>query len=161
MQEVNQGANESLQHSENLRENVITVVSMGISWQIVKRRQLSKERNSAGSMMKKKNSCIKCRCFFCKQIGHRATDCDIQKRNDKRKEAANVTVQGMKKNSVLMAIGAVSKKLMEDTWVADSGATCHVTNKLKGLYNVESIKEPITIGDGSKVYATMCGDLDV
>ena len=67
----------------------------------------------------------------------------------------------MKKNSVPMAIKAVSQKLMEDPWMADSGATCHITNKLKGLYNIETIKEPIMIGDGSKVYATMCGDLDV
>ena len=39
-------------------------------------------------------------------------------------------------NVAFMGLEEESKKLMEDTWIADSGATCHITQLLEGLYDL-------------------------
>ena len=44
-----------------------------------------------------------------------------------------------------------------DTWIADSGASTHLGNSEEGMFDVEEIKEPVTIGDGTKLYATKIG----
>jgi len=59
-------------------------------------------------------------------------------------------------NVVFMAVEG-HKMLTDDTWVTDSGATCHITNSLEGLYDTKSIRESVKIGTGEETYATKCG----
>jgi len=71
---------------------------------------------------------------------------------------ANATVNN-NNNMVFMAVenSPKSKVLTEHTWIADSGATCHITNLLEGMFDVCDIKESVTIGTGRVTYATKCG----
>jgi len=59
-------------------------------------------------------------------------------------------------NIVFMAIEG-HMKLTDNTWIADSGATCHITNLLSGMFDTKCIKESIKIGTGEETYATKCG----
>jgi len=69
-------------------------------------------------------------------------------------EVANMAVNT--DNMVFMAVED-HKKMTNDTWVTDSGATCHITNSLEGMFDTESIWESIKIGTGKETYATKCG----
>ena len=42
-------------------------------------------------------------------------------------------------------------------WVGDSGASCHMTNSLSGMYNIKDKEFSVTIGDGQTVQATKTG----
>jgi len=59
-------------------------------------------------------------------------------------------------NVVFMAVEG-HKKLTDDTWVTDSGATCHITNSLEGLYDMKNMCESVKIGTREETYATKCG----
>ncbi len=69
-------------------------------------------------------------------------------------EAANMAVN--MDNVVFMAIEG-HKKLTDDTRIADSGATCHITNDMKGMFDIKDVHESIKIGTGEETYATKCG----
>ena len=58
-----------------------------------------------------------------------------------------------------MAIKNSTAKLTENTWIADSGATCHITNSLEGMFDLQEVHECIKIGTGEETYATKCGKL--
>jgi hypothetical protein len=49
------------------------------------------------------------------------------------------------------------EKISNDSWLDDSGASCHMTNSDEGMYNCRNIKSPIKIGDGRTRYATKIG----
>jgi len=51
--------------------------------------------------------------------------------------------------------------LTQKTWIADSGASSHITNKDTGLYDICTVKEPVRIGNGKTVYATKIGKLNI
>ena len=40
-------------------------------------------------------------------------------------------------------------KLEDNTWLCDSGATCHLTNDSAGVYNIIKINETAMISDGN------------
>jgi Reverse transcriptase (RNA-dependent DNA polymerase) len=46
-----------------------------------------------------------------------------------------------------------------DTWLADSGASCHMGNTDDGMFDVKAIDEPITMGNGKSLRATKVGKL--
>ncbi len=70
-------------------------------------------------------------------------------------EATNTAVN--MDNVVFMAVEGHRKKLTEDTWIADSGATCHITNSMEGMFDIEDVRESIKIGTSEETYATKCG----
>ena len=43
----------------------------------------------------------------------------------------------------------------------DSGATCHVTNDLKGLQDIEDVNTKIMVAQNSTCKATKCGSLNL
>ena len=51
------------------------------------------------------------------------------------------------------------KEFNRDTWLADSGASCHMGNSDDGMYDVTIIDEPITMGNGKSLRATKVGKL--
>jgi len=63
------------------------------------------------------------KCFFCKKPGHKSQDC-----RQKKAEAANAIQE-----TALMA--TTMKAISETTWIANSGAICHITNDPTGLYD--------------------------
>ena len=116
-------------------------------------------------------------CFYCKKKGHRIANCFKLK----QKEQANFGMEGSKsedKNSgraddeksdvglgVLEGLTndyALSKIDFErdNIFIADSGASCHMTGNLKGLTDVVDINETITVGNGEVIKATKMGTLN-
>jgi len=85
------------------------------------------------------------KCFFCKKLGHKLQDCRQKKAETK---TANVTQE-----TALMAM--TTNAVSETTWIADLGATCHITNDLTGLYDIEHVETPVTLGDRTTVTAMM------
>jgi len=83
------------------------------------------------------------KCFFCKKPGHKLQDC-----REKKTETANATQE-----TALMA--TTMKVVSETTWIADSGATCHITNDSTGLYDIEPMETLVTLGDGTTVTTMM------
>ena len=57
--------------------------------------------------------------------------------------------------------GATEKRELftANTWVADSGASCHMTNDDSDMFDVSAIDEHITIGDGKRLKATRKGKI--
>ena len=48
----------------------------------------------------------------------------------------------------------------EKTWLADSGASSHMTNNNEGMFNIEVVNSIITIGDGKVMKSTMAGSIE-
>jgi hypothetical protein len=44
---------------------------------------------------------------------------------------------------------SVKKESLGQTWVGDSGASCHMTNTEEGLHNWRPIKQGVRMGDGN------------
>ena len=60
----------------------------------------------------------------------------------------------------LFAAGTNSKAYVsKNLWLADSGASSHMTNSESGLFNVQMIESKITIGNGKHIIAEKVGDL--
>ena len=72
-----------------------------------------------------------------------------------------------KKDTVLMTMNQkpTIKKLSEytpDTWIADTGASCHITNEDTGMYDTMLLKNDyITVADEREVKAIKIGKLDM
>ena len=49
----------------------------------------------------------------------------------------------------------------EDIWVADTGATSHMVNKLEGMYDIVESKKQVMIGDGTLLNIEKTGKLKV
>jgi len=46
-------------------------------------------------------------------------------------------------------------------WIADSGASTHIMNEECSLYKKRCINEPINLGNGEIIHATIVGKLDM
>ena len=58
---------------------------------------------------------------------------------------------------VLMASATKNLKFTPNCWVADSGASTHMTNSPVGLYNVKQVNQKILVGDGRSMLVTKIG----
>jgi len=97
------------------------------------------------------------KCFYCKKPGHKQADCRTKKR-DEKSETAAVAANVSTDRVVLMANDA---KADGHTWIAGSGATSHMTNDDKGLYDRKKICQPVRVGNGNEVTAKKIGKLDM
>ncbi len=104
---------------------------------------------------------MKGKCFICKETGHKAENCPY------REEKVNMTNNNRVKGNngqehILMARTVESyDKLSKNTWLCDSGATCHLTNDDSGLYDVQEVNEVAVIGDGKGLNISKKGKIDV
>ena len=55
--------------------------------------------------------------------------------------------------------GAKEVGFSENTWIGDSGASCHMTNSDLGMFDWKRIDEEITIGNGRPMKATKVGSI--
>jgi len=72
----------------------------------------------------------------------------LQDCKERKTETANATQE-----TVLMVM--TTKAVSETTWIADSGATCHITNDPTGLYDIEHMETLVTLWDGTTVTTMM------
>jgi len=117
-------------------------------------------------------------CFYCKKKGHRIANCYKLK----QKEQANVGVDNGGGNGrgqpnsrssdestgSEVGLGVMDHKLEETAllemdsrtkyiFIADSGASCHLTGSMDGMVNCLKICDYVTIGNGKALEATMIG----
>jgi len=55
----------------------------------------------------------------------------------------------------------ITKSSLKYTWLADSGASSHMTNSDDGLFNIHMQESTVTIGNGTSLKVTKIGDLKV
>jgi len=99
-------------------------------------------------------------CFGCGKKGHYKSECPENEDAEEEEEAdvANSTVNGQ---GIVLMTAAPTMRLPSTTWIADSGASTHVTNKEHGLYEKRRVNEPISLGNGEIIRTTIVGKLDV
>ena len=49
----------------------------------------------------------------------------------------------------------------KETWLADSGATCHLTNDIANIKNQKTVRVAVRVSSGEVVYGTINGDVDL
>ena len=116
-------------------------------------------------------------CFYCKKKGHRISNCNKLK----QKEQANVGVESgsgrghqnsrsgdERSTTSEVGLGVLDHKFAEvgllkmdsgtqHLFVADSGASCHLTGSLEGMVDCLKICDYVTVGNGKAVEATVIG----
>jgi hypothetical protein len=59
-------------------------------------------------------------------------------------------------------IGSEKDELRDQNmWIGDSGATCHMSNQLNVMFDIEEIDQALILGDGRKLKATKEGKIQV
>ena len=70
--------------------------------------------------------------------------------------------EGQEKAFLSKAADKVSEKdiqgrITKNTWIGDTGASCHMMNTDVSMYDVKKISSPVTVGDGRTMTATKIG----
>ncbi|TFK95154.1 hypothetical protein BDV98DRAFT_518580, partial [Pterulicium gracile] len=107
------------------------------------------------------------RCRLCKRLGHGPPKCPLLE------EAARVLARDLP--SRILAGNSASgrtpppssphsiptKPLASQRWMADSGASAHMTSNRHWLSNIRPHRQSIQLADGSVVYSTGIGELEL
>jgi len=118
------------------------------------RSQMKKNENTP-SENKPKCDTSNIKCFGCGKMGHFQTKCPKSEENKPKKKQNDKGV-----DAILMAMCG-STKVENSMWIADSGASTHITTLDIGLFETRNVNEPVQVGDGNLVYATKIGKLAV
>jgi len=86
-------------------------------------------------------------------MGHFQSKCPKENKPKKK-----LSEKGM--DAVLMTMCG-STKVKNTIWIADSGASTHITTTDVGLFDTRNINMPVQIGNGKLVYATKIGKLTI
>jgi len=95
------------------------------------------------------------KCFKCGKMGHFQSKCPENEENKPKKKSSDKNA-----DAVLMALSG-STKTDVSLWIADSGASTHITTSDIGLFDIKNVNDPVQVGDGKFVYATKVGKLTV
>ena len=104
-------------------------------------------------------------CFLCGEQGHKVFNCPKNPHSAKCMQENETSAQ----EHLLICEDAktdnISQKdydvLCEDIWIADSGATSHMTNNRDGMYDIEEYNSSVKVGNGKNISITHKGKLDV
>ena len=85
-------------------------------------------------------------CTYCGRDNHTVEQCLKKQRDEKYKPAGN-----MKETAeiVIMAAEDISRDETKNLFIADSGATSHMRNSLKGMYDVKDWEVEVKVGNSS------------
>jgi len=103
-------------------------------------------------------------CNYCGKYGHKESNCRNKKRDE---ESANVVCE--EHEFVFNCVEETGMKCVEcdrknsnifvatNTWIADSGASCRMTNSDEDMNDAKMIDEFVKIGNGKEMRATKMG----
>ena len=114
------------------------------------------------------------KCRFCGKLGHKWADCRARLASEgatSATERAEVVMMGYDgpmwcQETVMSDVGSVDVGLSDlragdvinaNTWIGDTGASCHMRNDAKGMFDTKKISEGVTVGNNENVKATMIG----
>ena len=88
---------------------------------------------------------------------------EANKKIEKNKNVKNVTDDdggvAAPMGDLIINFSAKEVSFSKNTWIGDSGASCHMTNDDNGMFDWSKIDEEITIGNGKPMKATKVGSL--
>lgn len=98
-------------------------------------------------------------CNYCGYSGHTSDECNIKKRDDEKSLSTEPTGENVESNNISLMVADLPKQ-NNTLWVADSGATAHMSNNLAGVNNYIESKENehVKVGDGHQLKITGIGD---
>jgi hypothetical protein len=123
------------------------------------------DKRKGSAVMKKfdrpKKDYSKIKCHVCHEYGHTKYRCPknsdaetvnqvtVMKLHDDSDESAGLVVNHV-------TLSASSFRLLNNSWIVDSGATCHMCNRSELFVEFAELNQPlqIALGDGHKVTAT-------
>jgi len=103
-------------------------------------------------------------CNYCGKYGHKESNCRNKKRDE---ESANIACEEYE--VVFNCVEETGMKCVEcdrensnifvaaNTWITDSGVSCHMTNSDKDMTDAKIIDEFVKIGNGKEMRATKIG----
>ncbi|UYV62737.1 hypothetical protein LAZ67_2001760 [Cordylochernes scorpioides] len=106
---------------------------------------------------KKKNT----HCGYCKKKGHWWKECYKRKEEQKGQQPSS---SARDDSCAFLAETSAFLAETKDSWIADSGATDHITFRREWFSTFEEIPEgvhPVCLGDGKKIYAKGKGNIDI
>jgi hypothetical protein len=112
----------------------------------------------------------KMKCWYCGETGHSKKDCLKQKSDCT--DAANSASEGGKQSEMVMSgfvekdidygMNAIGNDVIGyNTWIADSGASAHLTNNEEGLFDVKLCKLEVQLGNNYFVKVAKVRKLNV
>ena len=122
----------------------------------------NKSSGKRGSYSKNKKELIntnnKLNCFYCGKKGHFKRDCKSYLRS---MELKKTSTSDSNENAFISE--STLNNTTTDMWVLDSGASDHMCAKLEWFSSYEPLvnTQHITIGDGSNLYATGKGNINI
>lgn len=113
---------------------------------------------------------FKGKCNYCNIARHKEEDCQKKKR-DMEQNNGNSSYNNNNRNNNNMKHTQYNYAFMttnmdistKDFWIADTGASAHITNNNKYMFNIQKIKksEYITVGNGENLQVEKTGDIQV
>ena len=117
-----------------------------------------KQGHKSSECKEKKNNY----CRYCRQNGHVLEDCPKlkEKKKKEKKEAANLANSDDEEMAFAQFDDEflLNAQVKSGTFIADSGASCHMTGSLDGMTNIRDCNDGITIGNGNTISCTKVGD---
>ena len=89
------------------------------------------------------------RCNYCKIVGHKETECRKKKREENNKSNDG--------QADLAFIAQNKSDDVKDLWIADTGASSHMTNSMEGMSDLKETDETITVGNGATMTVKYVG----
>ena len=130
--------------------------------------KLNNSRSDA-TMIGAENSSNKRHCTYCNKTGHTVDHCWTKMKNERNKagnhDTANVhfalvhietadlyeskkTETDLKSSSISLISGS-KHKITKNTFIADTGATCHMRSSLLGMYDLKPFINEVKVGNSS------------
>ena len=103
-------------------------------------------------------------CTYCNKNGHTIDYCWAKKKSEKRSESADVSFDEYTESAYIHTIGHASLLsssssfgINKDTFIADTGASCHMRKDISGMHNLVKHQVPITVGNSETIYSEAKG----